>query len=169
MAVDGRVLYAQHDGTCVLRFQGAIRYTMAHGLDAFLDRLFAQDPPRMVCADLNAAESIDSTGIGLLAKIAVGLRSLGRDKPLLFSTNREINELLANVCLDDAFVLVEGSATGDVGDPLPPVAASEDALARTIYEAHRVLSELSEGNREMFRDVVEALGRELRGDGAPGA
>ena len=34
----GRVLYAERDGTCVLRFEGTIRYTMAPSIDAFLDR-----------------------------------------------------------------------------------------------------------------------------------
>jgi anti-anti-sigma factor len=161
MADDGRVLYARHDDTCVLRFQGAIRYTMAHGLDVFLDRLFAQDEPCTICADLNAAESIDSTGIGLLAKIAVCQKRRGCGKPVLFSANPEINELLTNVCLDEVFVMVEGKADEDGGEPLPPDDASQDEVARTIYEAHRLLSDLSEGNRAMFKDVVDALGREL--------
>jgi anti-anti-sigma factor len=161
MADEGKVLYARHDGTCVLRFQGAIRYTMAHGLDVFLDRLFAQDDPCTICADLNAAESIDSTGIGLLAKIAICQKRCGRGKPVLFSANREINELLTNVCLDEVFVMVEGKADDEAGEPLPPAEATQDDVARTIYEAHRLLSDLSEGNRAMFKDVVDALGREL--------
>jgi len=155
--MEGRVLYARRDGACVLRFEGPIRYTMAHSLDTFLNKLFAQCPPESICADLNAAESIDSTGIGLLAKIANGLRDCGCGKPLLFSCNHEINEVLCNVCLDEVFVIVEAMRSEAGGDELPATDPSNADLAQTILGAHRLLCELSESNRARFQDVVDAL------------
>ena len=162
----GRVLFAERDGTCVLRFEGAIRYTLAPSVDAFLDQLLGTPAPRTICADLSETESIDSTGIGLLAKIAIAERRAGRGKPLLFSSRHDINEVLCSMCLDRVFQMIdqppeEGSLT-----PLAPGEPGERELARTIYEAHCLLCELSEGNRAMFKDVVEGLAKEWRDEDA---
>ena len=167
MLEEGRVLYAERDGTCVLRFQGPIRYTMAPSLDAFLDELLATRAPRMICADLSEIESIDSTGIGLLAKIAIAQQRAGRGKPLLFSSKPDINEVLSSVCLDDVFQMVDQTPDADPVATLTPAEPSEQELRRTIFEAHHLLSELSESNRAMFKDVVEGLAKEMRNDEPP--
>lgn len=164
---DGRVLYAEHEGTCVLRFQGPIRYTMAPSVDAFLNELLARRAPRTICADLSEIDSIDSTGIGLLAKIAIAQRRAGESKPLLFSPKRDINEVLSSVCLDDAFQLVDHAPDADALATLAVTEPSEQALRRTILEAHRLLSTLSESNRAMFKDVVEGLAADDRDDETP--
>lgn len=161
MSDEGRVLYAKQGGTCVLRFQGPIRYTMAHSLDRFLDDLFARDPPRSVVADLSETESIDSTGIGLLAKLAKAQRRAGFGNPVLFSSNPDVNEVLSSVCLDDVFDLADQAPDGPPGRCVEATEPSPPQLAHTILEAHRALSEISEDNRVKFRDVVEGLAREI--------
>ena len=160
----GRVLYALRDGTCVLRFQGPIRYTMAASFDAFLNELLAERAPRVICADLSDTESIDSTGLGLLAKIAIAQRRAGRSKPLLFSSKRDINELLCSMSLDEVFEMIEQPPEADALQSVAPTQPTERELRRTILEAHLLLSELSEGNRAMFKDVVEGLAKETHGD-----
>jgi anti-anti-sigma factor len=164
MPDDGRVLYAVQNGTCVLRFQGPIRYTMAASFDAFLNELLAERAPRMICADLSDTESIDSTGIGLLAKIAIAQRRAGRSKPLLFSSKRDINEVLCSMSLDEVFQMIEQPPEADDLEAVAPTQPTERELRRTIFEAHLLLSELSEGNRAMFKDVVEGLAREMHDD-----
>jgi anti-anti-sigma factor len=161
MADDGRVLYAHRNGTCVLRFEGAIRYTMAHALDTFINELFAHDPPRQVVADLSEAESVDSTGIGLLAKLARCQRKAGFGNPVLFSSNADMNELLSSVCLDEVFDLTQRAPGLQDETVLQPTQPSEPQLAQTILDAHLALSELSEKNRVTFRDVVEGLARDV--------
>jgi anti-anti-sigma factor len=162
MAEDGRILYARRGDTCILRFEGPIRYTIAHALDTFLDDLFASEPPHAVVADLSDAESIDSTGIGLLAKIAKCQRRAGFGNPVLFSSSPDINEVLCSVCLDDVFQLAEGKPDVQAGDSLSATEPSAPDLARSILEAHRALAELSDSNRAMFRDVIDGLSRELQ-------
>jgi len=157
---DGKVFFARSNDHLVLRFDGDIRYTLAYSLDRFLDRQFAGSAPKSVCVDLNDTLSIDSTGIGLLAKIA---KLLGRDsteKPVLFSGNEDINELLRAVCLDRYCVIVPGTAQEYPLEALSDDLPQEPELAKTVLEAHRTLCELSEGNRRQFRSVVEALERE---------
>lgn len=169
IADEGRILYARRADAWVLRFEGPIRYTGAHALDSFLDQLFARHRPASICVDLSAATSIDSTGIGMLAKIANGLREAGSAKAVLVSTNPEITEVLVNLCLDEVCLIVsagEASAATEAADAIPPTTPSEQDVAATILEAHRLLSGLSAHNCETFRSVVDALSSELEASAA---
>jgi anti-anti-sigma factor len=166
IADEGRILYARRADAWVLRFEGAIRYTGAHALDTFLDSLFARQDPASICVDLSAATSIDSTGIGMLAKVANGLRQSGKGKPVLLSTNPEITELLVNLCLDEVCLIVTEGVHAPAAETIPSTTPSEREVARTVLEAHRLLSGLSDQNRETFVSVVDALEDDL-GESTP--
>jgi anti-anti-sigma factor len=162
MPDDGHVLYARQGDTWVLRFEGNIRYTMAHAVDVFLDQLFAHENPGRVCADLNATTAIDSTGIGLLAKIANGLRGAGREMPIIFSANPEIVETLRNVCLDEVCTIIAGAPEAIAESEIPATTPNERELARTIVAAHCLLCDMCEKNRAQFQSVVDAFAQELK-------
>lgn len=154
---EGKVSFARSGDDLALRFEGAIRYPLAHGLDQFLDRTFTECPPKTVCIDLNTTQSIDSTGIGLLAKITRLLGVAGGGKPVIFSTNGEINELLRALCLDRYCLMVAGAAQMTTDDVVPKIEPDEAGLRQTILDAHRTLCELSTDNRQQFQSVVDAL------------
>lgn len=158
---EGTVYFAQQDGTSVFRFQGAISYTLGNALDRFLDDLFARGEFTKILVDLTDTESIDSTGLGLLAKIANFVRRRDGSKPLLFSTQPDINELLRNICLDEAFVLCEQRPDLEPGQALPAGNPSETEMAQTVLDAHRLLCEMNDSNRAMFQNVVDAMERDL--------
>lgn len=160
----GRILYARLDGVCVIRFVGDIRYTLSAALDAFLDKLFAEPGLQRIIVDLRAATSIDSTNLGLLAKIASFVRERFGTKPELVSTRDDVNRILESVGFSEVFEWVADCPnTAGRADELRTVEVSEEATGRTVLEAHRILCALNERNLEMFRDVVEGLESELRG------
>lgn len=166
MGSSGRVTYARKDDLWVLRFEGQIRYLLAPSVSRFIDRMFAEGVPGGVCVDLRETLAIDSTGIGLLAKIANDMQDAGRGRPVLVSTNPEISELLVSLCLDEVCIL-SSQAPDTVADAvLPFTSPSERELARVVLDAHQQLSQLSDENRETFRSVVEAIAREVD-DAAP--
>jgi len=158
---DGNVYYAERDGTCVLRFQGAISYTLGTALDRFLDDLFARGDFRKILVDLTGTESIDSTGLGLLARIAKFVRRRDGERPLLFSSRPDINEVLSSICLDEVFVLCDQVPEVDTGQALPSGNPSETEVAQTVLDAHRLLCEMNDSNRAMFQNVVDSFEREL--------
>lgn len=158
---DGNVYYAEQDGTGVIRFEGAIRYTLANALERFLDDLFARNQFSRLIVDLSDTESIDSTGLGLLARIANGVRRRDGSRPLLFSPQTDINTLISSICLDSAFTLYDCPPPPLTGAALPPGDPSEIEVAQTILEAHRLLSEINDANRTQFQSVVEAFEKEL--------
>ena len=158
-----RVTYARQGDVWILRFEGPIRYLLAPSVDRFIDRLFAGPAPYAVCLDLRGATAIDSTGIVLLAKVANGMHEAGRTRPVVVSTNPEISELLVNLCLDEVCILAASAPDAPdaaVGESIPYTTPGERELARTVLEAHRLLSAISEENREAFRSVIEAFAHE---------
>ena len=74
------------------------------------------------------------------------------------SKRPEINSLLVSMALDEVFDIVEDART-DAGTAreVPQQSVDRETLSRTLLDAHRALMDLSQHNREMFRDVVASL------------
>lgn len=150
------------DGVGYLRLGGELRYDNAGALEHLIEHWFGQDQALVsaVVVDLNQAEFMDSTAIGLLAAIARELMQRGLPPPTLFSTQTEINLLLRSLSLDEVFTLVEQStapehlAALDEGSDQPCSGAS-------ILHAHRMLMDLTEANRIAFKPVVDLFREEL--------
>ncbi|NIW77982.1 MAG: anti-sigma factor antagonist, partial [Calditrichae bacterium] len=71
----------------MLKFSGDIRYTMGCSLDDFLKKLFKRSDFETILIDLTETRSIDSTSLGLLAKIANFMQHQFHQKAPLVSTN----------------------------------------------------------------------------------
>ena len=158
---EGKIHFAERDGTCVIRCSGEIRYTLGHALDVFLDRLFERGGFDHILVDLSETESIDSTGLGLLAKIANFIRQRDQRKPLLFVARADIVELLTSLCLDEVFVLCDAIPDLGRGEVLQSTDPSAAELAHTVLEAHRLLAAMNNDNRAQFQSVVDGLTVEL--------
>lgn len=160
----GRILVSDHDGVHVMLFRGDVRLTLCAAMDEYLERILAEPCMRSVVVDLSEAESIDSTSLGLLAKLSIETGRRFGYRPTLVSTQPDITRILETMGLDEVFNVVHEplSREEQLGD-LPPCAASEDQVRARVLEAHRVLMSLNEHNREAFRDLVAALEEETQG------
>lgn len=157
MHTHGEAFYAWHGETCVLKLVGEVRYTLGADLDRFIDSAFAGGQCQEMLIDLTASASIDSTSLGLLAKIANLLRDKGH-KATIVSTNPDIDRTLETVGFDQVFnVLHEDVASNCEDFSVPTASSSKDQMADVILRAHRVLCALNKENREMFQSVVDAL------------
>jgi anti-anti-sigma factor len=142
----------------VLRFVGDIRYTLGHSLDHFLEELFAGPAPAGFVIDLTATDSIDSTNLGILVRIAREMDNHGAPRVTIISDRRDINALLSSMALDDVFNIVSSKPVpAGTERELPRKDADKQSLSRTLLKAHRALMELSERNEETFRDLVAKL------------
>ena len=65
----GRIQFAEMDGTFVLKFIGEIRLTLCSALDATIEKIFSSLNFSSIVIDLTESRSIDSTTLGLLAKL----------------------------------------------------------------------------------------------------
>lgn len=164
---DGQILHACCDGIHVLRLIGEVRYPLAPAFDAFIKRLFEGPAPAGVVIDLTETQALDSTNLGLLARIAMRLQAAGTaGRPTIVCHRPDINEVLLSMGFDEVFHLVTADGrpcAGLDGAALPAAEGDEAAMARTLLDAHRALIEMSEGNRALFADVVAQLEQEAGG------
>jgi len=154
----GTVLHASHDDIHVLRFIGDIRYTLSPSIERYLERIFDGHKPAGFVIDLTETDSIDSTNLGLLARIALRMQALNARRVSIVSNRADINSVLTSMALDEVFDIVEdtGPETSEARE-VPQENADKETLARTLIDAHRALMDLNDRNREMFRDVVDSL------------
>lgn len=159
---EGQILHARGaDGIHVLRLVGEVRYPLAPALDAYLRKLFEGPAPAGFVIDLSETQAIDSTHLGLLARLATKLRQAGAPRATIVTGRPDITEVLLSMGFDEEFSLVGPNgapAAGLEGQSVDDMQEIDDAaLGRTVLDAHRALMALNERNREQFADVVTAL------------
>lgn len=154
----GSALFAVHEGTYVLKLAGEVRVPMCGTLDQFIERMFADDGLTSVAIDLSETQVIDSTALGLLAKIAIYFDKRFGGKPLLLSPNEDITRILLSMGFPQIFDLrTEPVSLPRATEEVAKVSCSESNACDKVLEAHRILMGLNAQNRETFRDVVSAL------------
>jgi hypothetical protein len=67
----GQILVADHEGVYVIKMIGDVRLTLCISFDQFIDSMFNAENFSAVLFDLSEAEAIDSTTLGLMAKISL--------------------------------------------------------------------------------------------------
>lgn len=154
----GQILVADHDGVYVIKMVGDVRLTLCISFDQFIDTMFNQPGFTDVFFDLSEAEAIDSTTLGLMAKIALQGRDRYGITPLVYSSNPSIKRLLQTMGFEEIFTIVN--------ELKPPVVAEQSLASRDleesrvknkVIEAHKILMSLNQNNREAFRNLVKML------------
>ena len=154
----GRILVASHDGVYVIVFEGDVRLTLCTTVDDYLEKMFQDAEFRSVIVDLSSTENIDSTSLGLLAKLSIQADKRFSFRPTLISTRRDITRVLLSMGFDEVFDLVEEPLEHEEQlAELPQRASSDDDVRQRVLEAHRTLMSMNEANQETFHDLVAAL------------
>ncbi len=141
---------------------GNLKYTSSSGFDIFLDDFLARAYQDVVI-DLSEASFIDSTNLGLIARIAERSRRMGRDPVTLISPRDDINRILKSVRFDRIFRIVETGDPADLaagleeGEVLTGGERSDKDNLEMILRAHKTLIAVDEQNRDEFQDVVDLL------------
>jgi len=153
----GKILFAEKDGVYALKFVGDVRIACGPTISNFLDDIRASQHFHSVIIDLTEAECIDSTSLGMLAKIAIQSQELYGKKPTIVSDSEDIDRILKSVGFAQVFhIISECPDCGKLGQ-LPDHVLPESQLRDEVLEAHRILMDLNENNRHQFQDLVEAL------------
>ncbi len=160
----GQAYYAQQDNTYIIKLVGDIRYTMSCSVDEFLEQLFTTSDYNDMVIDLSEIECIDSTSLGLLAKVANFMRDRFTRRITLISAKPDITQLLDNVGFSQIFdIRHDGAMPVDTMHRLRVMEPNKAELTKTMFEAHQALSDVNDRNQEVFKDVVEALRNKLAG------
>lgn len=156
----GQILVADHKGVYVIKMVGDVRLTLCMSFDQFIDNMFANEAFCEVLFDLSEAEAIDSTTLGLMAKISIlGEERVGA-RPIIYSPNDSINRILDTMGFADIFTIVNElqspvEATEALAGEGPAV--DEAVVKSKVIEAHKVLMGLNTDNEKTFTDLVNML------------
>jgi len=150
---------ARVDGVEYIRFNGVIRYSQCAGLESHIEKLFQQPNFSEIAIDLEHAEMLDSTALGLLARIAIEFKKLSDNRPVIFLRRGELAHILKRVCFDQVFNIVTQVKSSDDMDfvEIASVANSEENILKCVLEAHKNLAEISNKNSHYFTDITQAL------------
>lgn len=157
---DGRILFAELNGIYFIQPLGNVRYTLSRGLDKLISRIQGDSSAKEVVIDLSGTKYLDSTNLGLLAKVAAVSLTKFHKHPVLVSQNKNINTILDTMGFQKVFHMISGWITPnmqlqDTNDRNTP------PDSRVLLEAHRQLCEMNDKNADTFHDVVELLATDM--------
>ena len=159
----GKIFYAHEDDRCFIKLAGDMKYPISNELSRVINDVCANEDNKIFVIDLSDVTSIDSTNLGLMAKIARCAHERKCDMPIIISINENINIILRSMGLGDVFKIVNMRhevATHLVGvNPLKN--EQKQSLSRIMLDAHETLIEVNENNRNKFEDVCSLLRHEL--------
>ena len=157
---NGRVLMASHQGKYIIKLTGDVRMTLCTTIDSCLNSMVEDAKFSTVIVDVTEAEGIDSTSLGMLAKISrLATPKMGQT-PLLISYKPDITRVIESMGFRDVVFTIVSETDLDeaveleelqVGEP------DEDTARDRVLEAHKILMSLNDSNRKTFRDLVECI------------
>lgn len=155
---EGSIFSAKLDGFYVLKFVGDVRLTLCATLDHHIENVLQKSAIDRIVVDLTDVDGLDSTTLGLIGKIAVRAAGLSIVKPTIVSTNEDITPLLIRMGFASHFIILD-SLPGTIEELklLPMVTESEENVRACIIDAHRILMDLHDDNKALFKDLVLAL------------
>jgi anti-anti-sigma factor len=160
---DGHVFHAVNGSRHVLRYTGRADYVMAPAIERFAERLFEGSGPSGLVFDLRQASMLDSTNLGLLARLASRVDQAG-GRATIVSTNDDVTDVLRSMGLATMFPITsDDPVLHEVGpgEEIPIQPTGQRDLMLTMLEAHRVLARIDGNDSAGFRAVVESLESEL--------
>lgn len=154
----GRILVGSHEGVYILLFEGDVRLTLCTAVDGYLEKMFKDKSFKSVVVNLSRTQSIDSTSLGLLAKLSIQADKLFNYRPTLVSTQVDVTRILMSMGFDDVFNIVEEPLEHkeQLGE-LPVIKSSREDVRQRVLEAHKTLMAMNETNRDAFHDLVVTL------------
>jgi anti-anti-sigma factor len=154
----GQILVADHNGVYVIKMVGDVRLTLCISFDQFIDTMLNDKALTAVLFDLSEAEAVDSTTLGLMAKIALKGHERRSIVPVILSPNPGIDRVLSTMGFQDIFSVVNTLET-----PIEPAQAlitsdAEESLVREkVLEAHKILMGMNRENHQAFHNLVKML------------
>lgn len=156
----GVIKVADQDGVYVIKMEGDVRLTLSLSFDDFINRMFADKAFCSVIFDLTEAQAIDSTTLGLMAKISLMGRALDFMDPIVIAVNSGIRRLLTSMGFQEIFQIVESADLASQSFKELPCDESrldEKKIKAKVLEAHKTLIEMNAQNRETFKELMQSL------------
>lgn len=159
----GKILAADYRHMAMLKFVGEVRVVMSSTLDNYCNSLYRRGILDAMVVDMSETRSIDSTALGMLAKMAIQLRNRFNVIPTIVSPNADITRILRSMSFDRICTIVDTMPKQQAKfSELRQQHESETSVRDKVIDAHLTLMAMSEQNRLEFQDLVSVLKQQNR-------
>src|SRR5215204_5809638 len=107
---NGHIAHAHDGGYHVLRYFGRVDYMLAPSIQRFTDGLIGHEKISALIFDLTEAEYLDSTNLGLLARLAERIRESAGASSVIVSENDDINCVLRSMGFEQIVDILASNA-----------------------------------------------------------
>jgi anti-anti-sigma factor len=161
----GKILISDQSDNYLLKLVGDVRLTLSASLSRYMDGLFKNSNVKRVIIDMQEAEGVDSTTLGLIAKLGLHCRKCYNINVQLFCQNPSILRTLDCMGLADIIDICKQlpAVEGDL-HCLEAKDTKIDELREQVLESHKLLRQLNPENSVEFSDLIKALESEIRKD-----
>jgi len=157
--MNGRILVGDHNGVYIIRFEGDVRLTLCGSFDRYLEGMLADPNFVSMLVDLSAARAVDSTSLGVLAKLSIEVQRKNQRIPALVCSTPDILRILDSMGFDDVYAIVDSNYVPESPLAELPLTSdlNEDQMREQVISAHKVLMDMNAKNADTFKDLVSAL------------
>ncbi|MCE9612330.1 MAG: STAS domain-containing protein [Chthoniobacter sp.] len=164
MTANSSILVGTANRTVWVRVEGKGSFLNSTGLKEFSKEMMNRGYREFV-VDLRNCPVMDSTFMGTLASVGLGLRGFGQGELRLINLNERNRDLLTNLGLDQLLTIVHENAPVPAepaaSEPLDAPRADKMTEKQTMLEAHEACVEADGANAAKFKDVIDFLKQDL--------
>lgn len=153
---NGEILVAKGPERWSFKFVGDVRLSLCTTLDQLIGDVFSAGYPGVLEIDLTQAINIDSTCLGLLAKLAMQYEVETQSQPQLCCPHAHLIDLLESLGLESLFNLVEETQRVEA-KPVPLRPCDAVSAQPLVLEAHEHLAQLNTENQAQFQGLIDSL------------
>ena len=155
----GKILVSHDDDVYLIKLVGDVRVTLCTSLNNYIEAIFQTGNVAEGVIDMLDAVAVDSTTLGLLAKLAIYSHDHFGIKPTVFCNDESLYQVLAVMGLDEIFNIIQESSSAADYQELPDISSDVEVeeVRDRVLEAHRLLSVLNERNQQEFIDLIRSL------------
>lgn len=157
----GKILVGESGGNYLIKMTGDVRVTLCTSLNQYINSIFKRNDVKSVLIDLRDTDGLDSTSLGLLAKLALYSERRYGVVPILFCTNESILKTLEVMALDELFDVICSDTADEAILRELPCEPDEGRAREDVLEAHRLLVEINPECEAEFIDLIRYLEDEV--------
>lgn len=155
----GQILISDKADHYLIKLVGDVRLTLSGSLNRYMDVLFGNNNVQSVVVDMLDAKAVDSTTLGLIAKLGLHCREQYQMNVKLFCQNPSIIRTLECMSFDEIIDIFQQSLNEFDAELrcLDAVTSEVDEVREQVLEAHKLLIKLNPKNGAEFTDLINAL------------
>ena len=160
---EDKYLAGEYERKLFIKIVGNATMKNSKTLDLLFEKVFKEESKDLIL-NLEECNYMDSTMLGLLAKTAIKMKKLWNKKMYVVNIPNTVSMSLKSTGVDKLMEFIDSNNTGNVEVEQLETRDFDGKKEKTMHilESHKVLMELNDENKVVFKNVVNLLEQELK-------